>query len=305
MSAAPGRPGPDGPAGRLGPLCEERIGGEVVHGAAPLGASAAASFGALSVLAGESEIAACRLEECLFLDTETTGLGGAGTLVFLCGTLRLESPGTFLLRQHFLESPGSERAFLERLRPEIEAAGLLVTFSGKSFDRHRLADRFSIHGFESTVRRARHLDLLHAARRVWKGFLPDTRLRTLEAQILGLKREADLPGALCPELYFSWLRGHWVDLEPVFFHNRLDVFSLVALLGRLGLDPSAGPVPLPLLIAHARRLERVDPLSAAPLFERAGRTAEAEACRARAARAGRRGAAGGARREAQGMQGCP
>ncbi len=244
-----------------------------------------ASFPALSVLAGEPGLAERNPGEALFLDTETTGLaGGAGTLVFLCGTARFLEDGTLLFRRWFLQEPGKERSFLEGVLEDLSRASVLVTFSGKSFDRHRLADRLAFHGMDETVRRMLHLDLLHSARRVYKKHLPNVRLRTLEERVLRFYREDDLPGSECPRLYLDWLRGHAVDLGAVFRHNELDVLTLVVLAARLGRDPWAGPVPLPLLAAHAGRLEKKDPLGAAALYGRAGRDLEQALCLVRGGR---------------------
>ena len=265
------------------PLLEEKVfSGSRLHGEVRIDAALSASFQALAVLAGDPALAGLDPREALFLDTETTGLaGGAGTLVFLCGTARFREDGSLLFRRWFLGSPGGERAFLEGILGDLEQVCVLVTFSGKSFDRHRLADRLAFHGMDEAVRRMLHLDLLHSARRVYKKLLPDVRLRTLEERVLGIAREDDLPGSECPRLYLDWLRGHAVDLEPVFRHNEWDVLTLVVLLAGLGRDPWAGPVPLPLLRAHAARLEKAEPLRAARLYERAGRDLERALCLAR------------------------
>jgi len=104
-------------------------------------------------LAGDPDLASFELGDALFLDTETTGLaGGAGTLVFLCGTGRFDGDGTFVLRQHFLIGPGREIPFLKAILADLAATRILITFSGKSFDRHRLADRFALHGMDGWAR---------------------------------------------------------------------------------------------------------------------------------------------------------
>ena len=53
--------------------------------------------------------------EILFLDTETSGLaGGAGTYVFLLGTLEI-GEGELVVRQHALFDLGQERAYVEEI----------------------------------------------------------------------------------------------------------------------------------------------------------------------------------------------
>ena len=60
----------------------------------------------------------------------------------------------------------------------------------------------------------------------------DNRLQTMEREILGLAgaRDDDVPGELIPSLYFGYLQTSDVaPLGPVFWHNALDVVSLVSL----------------------------------------------------------------------------
>ena len=170
------------------------------------------------------------MEQMLFLDTETTGLaGGAGTLAFLVGVGSFTSEG-FRLRQYFLRDPAEESAMLLALEEDLEAAMGLVTFNGQAFDLPLLDARYMI-----GLRRRRnlvaspHLDLLHPSRRLWSRALPDCSLSTIEQQVLGLRRsEADIPGALIPELYREYLRtGDPGEMQRVIYHNAMDVLSLV------------------------------------------------------------------------------
>lgn len=71
----------------------------------------------------------------VFFDTETTGLKGAGTLIFLLGFIE-QKENMFKLTQYLLPGPDHERAFLY-------ASGLwehnlnLVTYNGKSSTFHK------------------------------------------------------------------------------------------------------------------------------------------------------------------------
>jgi tetratricopeptide (TPR) repeat protein len=52
----------------------------------------------------------------------------------------------------------------------------------------------------------------------------------LEDELLGVERTDDVPGELIPALYFDYLRtGDPTRMERVFYHNRLDILSLVSL----------------------------------------------------------------------------
>jgi uncharacterized protein YprB with RNaseH-like and TPR domain len=213
-----------------------------VHGTQPLGKARAASFAVLASLARDDDLASASLRDCLFLDTETTGLfGGAGTTVFLTGLGFLDGDG-FVVEQAFLRSFAEEPAALAHVAARLAERPVLVTFVGKSFDRHRLAARMSVCKVAAPVLAARHLDLYHLARRAWRHELPDVRLSTVERERLGLNRDRDLPGRDAPRAFLDWLRDRTGEVDRVLEHNRLDVLSLFALLGLLGrgAPPAAG-----------------------------------------------------------------
>ncbi len=88
-------------------------------------------------------------------------------------------------------------------------------------------------------------------------------LGAIEQAQLGHTRRDDLPGALCPSLYFAWLRtgaasGALAGLEPVLRHNRDDVLSLVTLALELlrRCEHGAEPAELIGLGQHWRRRKR-------------------------------------------------
>jgi uncharacterized protein YprB with RNaseH-like and TPR domain len=170
----------------------------------------------------------------LFLDTETTGLaGGTGTYAFLVGAGWLEGD-RFVVTQYFMRDLDEEPALLAALAPVLERAQALVTFNGGGFDVPLLETRFVLARRRWPVALP-NLDLMRAARRVWAACLDDCRLATLERAVLGLERQADVPGGLIPTLYFEWLRLRRASpLARVFAHNRDDVLSLAALLGWFG-----------------------------------------------------------------------
>src|SRR3990172_599220 len=62
-----------------------------------------------------------------FLDTESTGIWGSGTLAFLIGLGRFE-PGGFRQVQYFLREPIEERAILEALNRQGSPADAPGTF---------------------------------------------------------------------------------------------------------------------------------------------------------------------------------
>jgi tetratricopeptide (TPR) repeat protein len=97
-----------------------------------------------------------------------------------------------------------------------------------------------------------HFDALHPARRLWKLRLETCKLTDLEEAVLGINREGDVPGSEIPAIYFNYLRtGDARGLQPVFYHNALDVVSLAAVtvelaraLGEGGAEALASPLDL-------------------------------------------------------------
>ncbi|MFT4512121.1 MAG: hypothetical protein ACI89X_000962 [Planctomycetota bacterium] len=170
-------------------------------------------------------------EECLFLDTETTGLsGGAGTMVFAYGIAFYEGD-ELVLEQLFLRDFGEEPAMLHHIAKRLAEHPVPVTFVGKSYDRHRISARLAVHKIKAPILTDRHLDLYHVIRREFGKGWPDSRLHTAEERLLGLYRDDDLPGSEAPAAFLDWVRDRTGPVDRVLEHNRLDVLSLAALLG--------------------------------------------------------------------------
>jgi uncharacterized protein len=167
------------------------------------------------------------------LDTETTGLGtAAGTLIFLCG-MAWWSGETLRVVQLWLPDQPDEAAFLDALAGYIPEGAWLVTYNGRTFDWPLITTRYRLSRREPPEL-AGHLDLLPISRTLFKHRLPDARLASVESGVAGVRRDADLPGALIPDRYFSWLRrGEAEPLREVMEHNHQDVVSMARLLAVL------------------------------------------------------------------------
>lgn len=194
----------------------------------------------------------------VFFDLETTGLaGGAGTCAFLVGLGWFSDAGTFDTRQYLLTSHADEAELLGAVANDLGAAGVLVSFNGKSFDAPLLEMRYLFHRIPWTPRDLPHLDVLHPARRFWGarregwGGGPRERecsLRALESSVLGARRLRDVHGAEIPARYFTFVRsGDASVLSDVLEHNRLDLLSLACVTSTLlhlldgGADRAATP----------------------------------------------------------------
>ncbi len=196
------------------------------------------------------------LRKCLFLDLETTGLaGGTGTYAFLVGVGHIELDH-IVVRQYLLPDFQHEWLLLKLLENTLQMAESLVTFNGKSYDVPLIRNRFILNRLETRLDELLHIDLLHAARRVWKRRLPACDLQTLEREILGENRLQDIPGHIIPQIYFEYIRKRQAFLlRDVLEHNFHDIVYLILLTIRLGHlvdEPLNQPVPGEDLLSLAR-----------------------------------------------------
>lgn len=156
-----------------------------------------------------------------FLDAVLGEIGAPGT--FYSGTA---PNGTIT---------GDETGFNER--PGMPP--LVVSYNGKSFDSQILRNRCLMNGLMPPE--LHQADLLHPARRLWKRLLPSCSQGEIESSVLGLDRSGDIPGALAPDIWFSFLKnGETGDLLGICDHNLRDIQGLASLfiaLARLAADP--------------------------------------------------------------------
>lgn len=298
--------GPGGPC----LVVECRYEADRPHGRQPIGCYAEAIEGggqALDLL--QPGTAGPRVP--FFFDLETTGLsGGAGTYAFLVGCGWFEG-GSFVTRQFFLRGFGEERALLHAVTAFVRSfpprvptipspqplapspqplAPIVVTYNGRGFDLPVMETRYLMHRLASPLAALDHLDLLFAARRLWRrrlaragsdrrallsGVVPEAgdrascALTVLEEDVLGLVREGDVPGWEIPGRYFAYTRtGDASALEAVLEHNRLDLVSLGALTA----------IVLDLLSGRREANDRYELLALGRLFDTLGCDGDAERC---------------------------
>ena len=172
-------------------------------------------------------------DRILYLDTETTGLMGAGTVAFEVG-LGWQEGDTFHVRQLVMRDYPEERFLLEEIVRVAERFDVVCSFNGKTFDLPLLKNRFIMNRIRTDCLEKPHIDLLHIARRVWKLRLRHCNLTNLEEALLGIPRVDDLPGAQVPERFFSYLKnGDFSLLDDVLEHNEQDIVSLQNLLSHM------------------------------------------------------------------------
>lgn len=165
----------------------------------------------------------------VFFDTETTGLKGAGTLIFLMGFIE-QTASSFKMTQYVLPGPDHEAAFLYATGL-WEKPSTLVTYNGKSFDIPMVETRWTMNRKElPPLLKHTQIDLLHGSRRIWKGEMATFRLPAIEEEQLGFFRQGDIPGHMAPIIYQDAVKNGRAELlMKVLVHNEWDILSLVAL----------------------------------------------------------------------------
>ncbi len=247
-------------------------------GHAPVLPARDASPALLSLLALDPSLAACSPRGALYLDTETTGLhGGTGTVAFLVGLAFWGAAdgaggGDLIVEQLLVKQLGEEAPVLARVAERLEAASMLVTFNGKSFDMPLLRTRFTMARMPWPGERP-HLDLLHVARRLHKVRGIECRLTTIEREVLGFERVGDVPGSEVSARYLHYLRtGDAFPLLGVVEHNAWDVVAMAALVGLYGEPLDASMLAPEDLVGVARTLAKAG--ETAQAFEVASRVVE-------------------------------
>ena len=191
-------------------------------------------WGATAVFTQDPRLTNLDFRDCLFVDTETTGLAGAGTIAFMVGAAFFEGDA-IVVRQYFLRDHGDEPAMLLLLDELLASKKALVTFNGRTFDLPLLDRRFLMNRLPVDLLDKPHIDLLHPARRLWRNRFGSVALGELEKKLLGVRRgHADVPGFAIPGLYHEYVRtGDARQMARVFYHNEIDMLSMVTLLPRV------------------------------------------------------------------------
>lgn len=253
-------------------LITERFALDHYVGSQPLGDIAhitGVAPAAYALLAPDEGVEDAAVEDLVFLDIETTGLGGAGAIAFLVAAGRFEV-GTggareFVLRQYLATSPPEEAGVLRAVLDDYDVQGgdsVLVTYNGRGFDAPMLDGRATMHRQRAGFDALRHVDLLTPARTAWRGTIESCRLAIVENEVLGLTRPTgEVSGSEVPRDYFRYLRVQDARvLAPIVEHNALDVVSLAAILARFGA-----------LLSGAREASPLDAVALGRLFAARGR----------------------------------
>lgn len=254
QAAPPTLPVADGEWAQLGAHVETSPAGSFVMRRRVYGADSVHGKYRLRELADVAQQLSCfhdrdavvRLEELLFFDTETTGLGvGAGNVPFMVG-IGFYTGELFTVEQLLIRNPAEEHAMLVYLQELLDRFTRIISYNGRTFDWPILKNRYVLNRLQLDDAKLLQLDLLYPSRSLWRNTLPSCRLSKVEESRLGFERVDDVPGSMAPALYFQYLAEKNPSvLEGVFVHNEHDIVTLAALAihfgklvsGEIELDP--------------------------------------------------------------------
>lgn len=171
----------------------------------------------------------CNDEDLAIIDIETLGLSERP--IVLLGIAKPRK-GSVCLTQFLLRDIQDEPSAIWALVSQLEPSASLITFNGKSFDIPYIKQRLAYYGMNASLGNP-HFDVLHFTRRALRNKLADCRLETVE-KYLGIKREINIPGALVPHFYDTYLKTLNVGpLVAIVEHNKQDLITLGDLFSKL------------------------------------------------------------------------
>lgn len=151
-------------------------------------------------------------DQAVFLDIETTGLGGQGDYITMIGLFNGRQIKTFVRGQN-----------LEDFTTELKNYSVIVTYNGKCFDLPFIKSEFKDLRFTQA-----HIDLRYFLYRL--GY--SGGLKRVEANV-GIRREKgleDIDGYLATVLWQKYLQGDQRALQALIRYNIEDVVNLKRLM---------------------------------------------------------------------------
>jgi uncharacterized protein YprB with RNaseH-like and TPR domain len=171
----------------------------------------------------------CKDQDFAIIDIETLGLSERPIILLGIAKPTKDHVCTsqFLLRD-IQDEPSAIWALVSQLEPNLS----LITFNGRSFDIPYIKQRLAYYGLDASLDNP-HFDVLHFTRRALRHKLADCRLETVEKYI-GIQREINIPGALVPHFYDTYLRTKNVGpVVAIVEHNKQDLLTLGTLFSKL------------------------------------------------------------------------
>lgn len=169
-------------------------------------------------------------EDFVFFDIETMGLSTSPIILF--GVAQI-SGGHVLINQYLLREIKEEPAALMSFLSHLNETSVFITFNGRKFDIPYISVRLAYYRMRGDLEKP-HFDILHFSRRAWRERLPNCRFNTLEKYLLGIERKDDVPSALVPDFYETYLRSKNIGpLIRIIEHNKQDLVTLANIFSKL------------------------------------------------------------------------
>jgi len=169
-------------------------------------------------------------EDFVIFDIETMGLFNRP--IILLGIAQI-SDDQLLINQYLLRDIEEEPAALMRFLSHINEKSVFITFNGRTFDIPYVRERLAYYRIKGDLEKP-HFDILHFSRRAWQDCVPNCRLNTLEKYLLGVERKDDVPSALVPDFYKTYMKtGNIGPLIPIIEHNKQDLITLANIFSKL------------------------------------------------------------------------
>jgi len=171
----------------------------------------------------------CKDEDFVIIDIETLGLSERPIILLGIATPNKDCVCT---KQYLLRDIQDEPSAIWSVISHLEPHHSMITYNGRSFDIPYIKQRLAYYGLEANIENP-HFDLLHFTRRALRRKLKDCKLDTVESY-LGIKRDIDIPGALVPQFYDTYLKTQNIGpLVAIVEHNKQDLVSLGTLFSKL------------------------------------------------------------------------
>jgi uncharacterized protein YprB with RNaseH-like and TPR domain len=169
-------------------------------------------------------------ENFIIFDIESMGLFESPIILF--GVARI-SGNHILINQYLLRDIKEEPAALTGFLSHIYEDSVFITFNGRAFDVPYIRKRLAYYGMRGDLEKP-HFDILCFSRRAWKERFPDCSLNTLEKYLFGIERKGDVPSALVPDFYETYMRKKNIGpLIPIIEHNKQDLVTLANIFSKL------------------------------------------------------------------------
>lgn len=166
----------------------------------------------------------------IILDIETLGLFNRP--IILIGIARIIDD-YIVIKQFLTCDITEEKAILSEFLSNISQNIAFITFNGRTFDIPYIQERLSYYGMHGDLNKPNY-DILYFSRRAWREMVDNCKLHTLEKFLFNIKRQDDIPSALIPNFYETYIRNGNVGLLlPIIDHNKQDIITLASLFSKL------------------------------------------------------------------------